>query len=309
MKPRNKIILIVSIVLVLIAVALLFWYLYHALREQSPRGLKTEGKSPSSSTVASVNTPKMHEITAKTNKLVGPVKFLPKSRSQTLQILDQSYFTIGYDNQRKNPAWVVYGLTGPIIHTNKSPLRPKFQMDPRTSAHVPDSAYSGSGYDRGHLVPAYAQWSRNGLLAFEKTFILSNVVPQFHGMNAGIWEDLEDNIAGQVKNGDVIDQGYAGLLRNITVINGPIYEGRPTTLRNGTWVPTACFSIVLDFMEETGQYRAMAFEIPNQETVSGPLLRWSTTIKKIEEKTDLDFFDGNEEIRAGVETKKTEVVW
>jgi endonuclease G len=159
------------------------------------------------------------------------------------------------------------------------------------------------------MTPAYAEWSRNGAQAFEKTFILSNVVPQYHGMNAGIWEDLEDNIAGQCKGGRVEDEGYAGRFRNITVINGPIYEGQVDKLRNGTWVPSACFSIVLDFLEDSGKYRAMAFEIPNKEDVKGPLLKWSTTIRKIEDKTGLDIFEGNEDVRIELETMKPDKIW
>jgi DNA/RNA endonuclease G (NUC1) len=128
-------------------------------------------------------------------------------------------------------------------------------------------------------------------------------------MNAGIWEDLEDNVAGQVRSGSVADQGYAGRLRNITVINGPIFEGEPVTLRNGTWIPTSCFSIVLDYQETGGGYRVMAFEIPNKDDVKWPLMRWITTAKKISEKTGIDFFDGNEDVREQVETKLTDSIW
>ena len=103
-------------------------------------------------------------------------------------------------------------------------------------------------------------------------------------MNAGIWEDLEDNIAGGHNQGD----GLAGSLRNITVINGPIYEGAPGTLKTGIAIPSACFSIVLDWQEDGTGYKALAFQIPNTKTVKGPLSRWITSIKAIEDATGLD---------------------
>jgi endonuclease G len=242
-------------------------------------------------------------------KPTGPVTFHPKHRGRELQILESQYFTIGYDNLKKNPAWTIYRLDGPIVNIGRSPERPRFQTDFRTSSHVSDSDYINSGYDRGHMVPAYAMWSRHGAQAFASTFTLSNVVPQRHGMNAGVWEDLEDDIAGQVRSGSVIDQGYAGRFRNITVINGPIYKGEPVKLRNGTWVPTSCFSLVLDYDEGGGGWRAMAFEVPNTDDVKGPLNRWITTAKKIEDQTGIDFFDGNEDVRTQVENVRAERVW
>ena len=79
----------------------------------------------------------------------------------------------------------------------------------------------------GLVNPAFAMWSRYGKDAFLATFICSNIVPQFHEMNAGIWEDLEDNIAG----GHRQDDGWAGSLRHTTVINGPVYDGKIETMR------------------------------------------------------------------------------
>jgi endonuclease G len=297
MSPRGKSILIaVLLLVVLLATAgVLTWAIGSQIQNSSPSLAPTQTSSATPAPSAT--------------KRSSPVVFRPRFRARELQILESPYFTIGYDNQRKNPAWVVYRIDGPIVNTSRSPDRPRFQTDFRTSAHVADSDYINSGFDRGHMVPAYAMWSRYGVEAFTSTFTLSNVVPQKHGMNAGIWEDLEDNIAGQVRSGAVADQGYAGRLRNITVINGPIYEGTVAKLRNGTWIPSACFSIVLDHVQETGGWRVMAFEIPNTDDVKGPLGRWFTTAKKIEEKTGIDFFDGNEEMRRQVEEIRAEKVW
>ena len=48
--------------------------------------------------------------------------------------------------------------------------------------------YKKSGYDRGHMAPAADfRWSFD---AMNDTFYLSNMCPQTHAFNAGIWSDL-----------------------------------------------------------------------------------------------------------------------
>ena len=47
-------------------------------------------------------------------------------------------------------------------------------------------SYNGTTYDRGHMCPAYAMFSRHGPEGFLATFICSNIIPQPHSVNAGI---------------------------------------------------------------------------------------------------------------------------
>lgn len=237
----------------------------------------------------------------------GPIHFRPIHRNRDLQILETPYFTIGYDNQRKNPAWVTYDLDGPISHPGPEPTRPAtFSTDFRTSAHVSQSDYTRSGYDRGHMAPAYAMWSRHGSEGFLATFTCSNIIPQLHSVNAGVWTELEVDIAGRSGHGG----GWAEKLGHLTVINGPIYGQKPEHFRSGVTIPEACFAIVLDQQEADGCYRAIAFKIPNVEGTRGPLTRWITTIKKIEDDTGLDVFAGEAEgERAKLETVQAERLW
>lgn len=222
-------------------------------------------------------------------------------------MLENPHFTIGYDNQRKNPAWVIYDLDGPIRFPGQEPTRPAtFATDFRTSAHVAHRDYSNSGYDRGHLWPAYAAWSRYGSEAFKGTFICSNMVPQLHSVNAGIWETLEVEIAGRFGRGG----GWAEKYGHLTVINGPVYDERPEHLRTGITVPAACFSIVLDWQEDRLGYRSLAFQIPNREGTKGPLSRYLTSIKAIEDATGLDVFAGAaSRYRDALETARASELW
>ena len=50
--------------------------------------------------------------------------------------------------------------------------------------------YSGSGYDKGHMVPALD--SKRSLRAYKETFYLTNTCPQVgKGFNQGYWQELE----------------------------------------------------------------------------------------------------------------------
>lgn len=159
------------------------------------QGGPTEAQTPAS---AEAPQPQPRDATpaAPATRTNSPVRFRPTHQTRQLQVLEGPYFTVGYDKVRKNPAWVVYQLDGPIVNRDRSPDRPTFATDFRTSAHVAHRDYTNSGFDRGHMVPAFAMWSRHGREAFMATFTCSNVVPQYHEQNAGIWEDLEYNVAG-----------------------------------------------------------------------------------------------------------------
>jgi endonuclease G len=121
----------------------------------------------------------------------------------------------------------------------------------------------------------------------QTTFVMANVIPQCHDLNAGEWEHLETAIAGRDGHGN----GWAGD-GPLWIINGPVYDKRPAsaTLRNRTWIPTACFSVILRMRD--GSWDALAVEMPNQERVAGPWTRYLTTIERIERETRIDILAG-----------------
>jgi DNA/RNA endonuclease G (NUC1) len=71
--------------------------------------------------------------------------------SLALTLLGYRHFSIGYDEQAKNPAWVLYQLQGAILHHGHEQRPATFATEFRTAAHVAHHDYSGSGFDRGHL--------------------------------------------------------------------------------------------------------------------------------------------------------------
>lgn len=206
--------------------------------------------------------------------------FRPRHRSRQLHELDGTWFRIGYDEERRDPAWVAYELDGPVRYPGREPSRPIFATDPRTDARVTQHDYTGSGFDRGHLCPAFAMWSRHGSDGFLATFIMSNVIPQPHAVNAGVWEDLETAIAAR--------GGWAERFGPLVVVDGPVFSNDPPRLRTGPAIPTACFMVVVAMH----QGRALAWIIPDRADVRGPAERFLVPIRQVEQVTGLDLFAG-----------------
>ena len=74
-----------------------------------------------------------------------PVRWQPAATTgPALSILDKKWFTIGYRDAYRSPAWVCYDLSGPIVNHGLEPKRPTFATDFDTSAHVSSSDYSAA---------------------------------------------------------------------------------------------------------------------------------------------------------------------
>ena len=157
------------------------------------------------------------------------------------------------------------------------PPRPeRFEVDRRTTARVEPSDYANSGYDRGHLAPNYAIALHYGAEAQAETFLMSNIVPQRHALNAGLWKRLEQRIA----------TSYPARYGEVWVICGPVFAAQPPRLRGRASIPDACFLIVLD--EKEGRLRAEAFLIPQDTPADAAPDAYLTTIDEIERRTGLD---------------------
>lgn len=65
-----------------------------------------------------------------------------------------------------------------------------FWTDPDIDGCPSTKDYTRSGYDRGHMCPAADQkWSAQ---AMYDCFVMANMCPQEHALNAGAWATLEN---------------------------------------------------------------------------------------------------------------------
>jgi DNA/RNA endonuclease G (NUC1) len=77
---------------------------------------------------------------------------------------------------------------------------------------------------------------------------------------------------------------------------------------NGSWIPTACFSVVL--RQTNGRWDALAVIMPNEKVVAGPVSRFLTTISSIQRATTLDILAGMDEAtKTRIERERAAVLW
>jgi endonuclease G len=196
----------------------------------------------------------------------------------TLKILTNHGYVVGYNDVTGSPAWVAYHVRD-LREIPTPPPRPeKFEVDRRTVSRVASEDYANSGYDRGHMAPNYAIATRYGADAQRETFLMSNVTPQRHALNAGLWKELEMKIA----------TSYPARYGEVWVFDGPIYGSSPEKLRGHVPVPEAFFLIIVD--EQDGKLRTLSLIVPQNTEANAPPEKFLTTIAEIQRRTHLDFF-------------------
>lgn len=222
----------------------------------------------------------------------------PQAASGDVRVLTNRGYVVGYSESLANPLWAAYKMVD-LPKIPSSGKRPeKFEVDRRTSARISPDAYTGSGYDRGHLAPNYAIATRYGAAAQRETFLMSNIVPQRHALNAGLWRGLEEKIA----------TSYPARYGEVWAITGPIFASHPKTLRDGVAIPDAFFLIVVD--ENEGKLRTMAFIVPQETPANSDPARFLTTIDDVQRRTGLDFLRELEDTaEKQVEQSKASRVW
>ena len=227
---------------------------------------------------------------------------VPAGAPGTRLLVNRGYM-VGYSDAFGVPLWAAYRMAD-VDPLPAAPERPeRFEVDRRTAARIEPEAYTNSGYDRGHLAPNYAIATRHGAAGQRETFLMSNVMPQRHGLNAGLWKRLELEIA----------TSWPARFGEVWVLAGPILGQRPAVLPGGKGgsapaVPEACYMIVVD--ESEGRARSLAFVLPQTPSEDADLEDFLTSVDEIERRTGLDFFSElPDEAEIGLEAKKAGRVW
>ncbi|MEN9652848.1 MAG: Nuclease precursor [Verrucomicrobiota bacterium] len=202
----------------------------------------------------------------------------PADRVGLKRLVNRGY-TVGYDDRLPSPRWSSYRVFPcPEVHRE----RPSgFRSDSRTMARVTTSEYVRSGYDRGHLAPNYAISVCHGEEAQKETFLLSNIVPQLHALNAGLWKDMEQRIMKR----------YVARYGTVWVQVGPVFPDPPDRRFGRIPVPTAFWMVISEYDEAARGVRAIAYLVPHEEKWRDvELTRYVVSIRRVEELTGLDFF-------------------
>lgn len=193
------------------------------------------------------------------------------------EVITHTGYTLSYREEYEVPEWVAYELTRDEVSVQAVDRKDNFREDPMVStksASLQD--YKKSGYDRGHMAPAADfRWSFD---AMNDTFFLSNMCPQTHAFNAGIWSDLEEAV-----------RSIAYEDERVYVVTGPVLTDGPydTIGENKVAVPNYFYKVILDYTYPT--IKAIGFVLPHENSKE-PLSYFALTVDQVEEITGLDFF-------------------
>lgn len=194
----------------------------------------------------------------------------------TSQLLKKTGFWLSYNEMYEQADWTAYIFTREMVERGSITRSDDFRPDTAVltgSAQLGD--YRGSGYHRGHLVPAGDMtWSE---IAMSESFLLSNMSPQVAGFNQGIWKRLENRVRIWAVEND-----------SIYVITGPVLSNVEKTIgENGVGVPGYYFKIIMDISYPT--YKGIGFLMKN-ESNPADIFEFAVTIDYLEELLNYNFF-------------------
>jgi len=185
-------------------------------------------------------------------------------------------YTLCFNPITHTSDWVAYELT--LEETlGEWPRVNDFRPDPdveELQAEYGD--YRGSGWHRGHLAPAGdMKWDS---IAMSESFFYTNICPQSHDLNQGVWQKLENRV-----------RKWAKQYGRVYVCCGPIY----TTYQNGTlaetgvMIPDAYYKALL--IPKDYAFSAIAFVMhnkPGKQTLS----ECACTVDELETIINKDLF-------------------
>ena len=191
-------------------------------------------------------------------------------------MLNRTAYTVCYNAKAMLPHWVAWTLTSDHVNGKYSRGGIKFQEDEDVPApRATDADYRGSGYDRGHICPSGDnKWNED---AQRESFLLTNVCPQGHNLNAGDWNEMEQQC-----------RRWAERYGKIYIVSGPIlYKKKHKTIgRNKVVVPEAFFKVVLRLGDDP---KAIGFIYKNEDG-NRPKGDYVNSIDQVERITGIDFF-------------------
>lgn len=197
------------------------------------------------------------------------------AKGRSSQIIRHKGYTLSYNNEWRLANWVGYELTrdetdGPMERTDW------FDEDPMVKGvKVRHADYTHSGFDRGHMAPAAdMKWDKQAMV---ESFYMSNICPQVHALNAGLWNTLENRVRTWARRDSAI-----------VVVCGPIVPREYMTIgENRVAVPEYFYKAIVSPYSTSPQ--GVAFIMPNED-IDEPLYKYAVTIDSVETVTGIDFF-------------------
>lgn len=205
-------------------------------------------------------------------------------------LLRRSGFTASYNDTLRFPNWVSWRLAkADIGDVERGQFKPDTAL-PNDFTRVTPSDYTNTGFDRGHNCPSKDR-TRNRE-DNDGVFVMTNITPQTHAMNAGPWENLESYCRTLAQQGN-----------ELYIVCGHGFNGsrHRTTGPQNIAVPDWGWKVVVVIPEASGddrqrittQTRVIAVKMPNINGIdSDPWNKYTTTPADLERATGLRLFSG-----------------
>ncbi len=211
-------------------------------------------------------------------------------------------YSLEYNYASNHSRWVAFTLYDKTSEKNTKRTN-AWSTDPYLLEYT-DNAYDfrGSGYDRGHLVASADRLY--SIPANEQTFYYSNMSPQVHSFNGGIWASLENRVQNWGSLSALRDTLYVakgGTIKHDQVI-GTIGD-------NEIVIPKYYFTALLAKKGVT--YKSIAFWFEHRAHPQPYSLKdYALSVEELEKLTGIDFFHNlPDDIERVVEKQKNLEDW
>jgi endonuclease G len=177
--------------------------------------------------------------------LIAFTLILIGSKAQDIVVLKHTNYTSHFSKSKKYPVMVEWWETKAKVACEK-PLARKdnFKPDPQLPNETNiGQDYVGSGFDRGHLMPAKSNQCQTQAVQ-DECFYYSNMAAQYHRLNAGDWKSLE-TLTREIASKQDSVRIWAGNVGEIKRI------GKVA-------VPKQCWKVV--YIKKTKEWMAFIFE-------------------------------------------------
>lgn len=266
---------LLAVLVAVIIIASCVWFIYkirqnNSVTENPP--ISTSPEKPPTST----------EKESTLNKFLplgNPSNAVFSASSPDNYLMTGEYFSMSYNRSKGIANWVMWRLNKNSFGESgrQNDFRPDNRLPDGWTKVLP-SDYTKSGYDRGHFCPSADRSSSEG--ANSTTFLMTNMAPQTHDLNAGPWEKLESYSRSAAR-------------RNMTLYIIAGQYGENGKIKNKVTIPTNFWKIIIavpDGENIKKDSRIVAVDMPNIKGISDVNWRdYRTTVQQIEQKTGYKF--------------------
>lgn len=281
MKRSTKIILIIAGVVLVIAIAVLVYFMF----------FRKDVSDPNS------GSPQWLELPAYKDGEQG--QYVVTHTAQMGERIQRNY-TLLYDEDTYAALWVAYPLCEDHVASGREETwgyDPKIPTELQTGvgrgygASEPTQNYPDNFYARGHQIPNADRSAVPQMQA--QTYFSSNMTPQIqNGFNGGIWAKLESAVRDKIPSGDtlyvVTGASFSRVGENAsvkTIVNKNDSKSLP--------VPNYYWKALLKVTRAKGEITAaqtIGFWLPHGDLKGHSYVEFAVSVDEIEQWTGLDLF-------------------